>query len=223
MEIQALELALLEQKAVLTGDLIGSTKAGPEAVDEAMEALAEAAKTISKWAGAEDVRFTRYRGDGWQILLPDPSLALRAALFLNASLKARRTGLLTRIAIGCGPVDRPGTTDLKDASGEAFTLSGRALDAMPKGRTLAFEQANASPRDMLFIKMTDALIRKWSPEQAEAMAMALGPWKTTYEMIARQLGITIQAVSQRLKNADHEAILDLVEGAEAQDIWRPSP
>lgn len=84
------------QAAVLTGDLIGSTEAPPEAVDQTMTLLADLARRIGAWT-----RFTRYRGDGWQIYLENPGSALSTVLFMWASLRMSRT-IESRIAVGLG-------------------------------------------------------------------------------------------------------------------------
>src|SRR5690606_33341086 len=87
--------------AILTGDLVGSTEKPVAALEQAMQALAETARGISAWTGA-DTRFTRYRGDGWQIYVAVPGLGLRAALTIIARLRAADAGLATRAAIGIG-------------------------------------------------------------------------------------------------------------------------
>ena len=84
----------MSQPTILTGDLIGSTRSTPRATTAAMTALADAADTISAMTGAA-TRFTRSRGDGWQLYLPDTTYALRAT----------PQTLSTRIAIGVGPVN----------------------------------------------------------------------------------------------------------------------
>ena len=89
-----------------------------------MRALAEAAREMSDWEGGRDARFSRFRGDGWQCLAPAPPLALRAALFLRAHLRALDRDVDTRISVGIGPAslpeagdlaggDRPGLRDLR--------------------------------------------------------------------------------------------------------------
>lgn len=84
------------QAAVLTGDLIGSTEAPPEAVETGMRLLARLATQIGT-----TTFFTRYRGDGWQIYLEDPGAGLSSTLFIWASLRAAG-GLESRIALGLG-------------------------------------------------------------------------------------------------------------------------
>jgi hypothetical protein len=191
----------MENAAILTGDLIGSTKAEPEVADAAMNALAIAAKQISQWAGT-DTRFTRFRGDGWQVYLADTSLVLRATLLLLATLRSAGTGLSTRLSIAVGTVDRISEIDLSDAAGQAFTLSGRNLDKM-----LSYENfVYAEPERKDFWKSATMNLAvwqasQWTREQAEAVAFALELARPKDEVLAKRLGISRQALQSRLKGS----------------------
>ncbi|WP_309664791.1 hypothetical protein [Tabrizicola sp.] len=114
--------------AVLTGDLIGSSKASRLKLEATMENIAATAKFLSEYTG-ENTKFTRYRGDGWQLVL-SPAFYLRAVALISARLKADKQALPTRFGIGVGSVDNLGGTDLRDARGSAFELSGHALDIL---------------------------------------------------------------------------------------------
>ena len=188
--------------AILTGDLIGSTKAGPAAVERAMAVLEATAEEISHWqADGADTRFTRFRGDGWQILLTDPTLALRAAVTLMARLRASETGLDTRLAIGIGQIDRLGSNDLSDAAGAAFVFSGRALDAMKRADRMAIMGLEPIRLHRSLLDLIDERLTRWTPEQAEAAARYLHPDSPTLNDIGADLGISPQAVSYRLTGA----------------------
>ncbi|MBI1172140.1 hypothetical protein GC209_12125 [bacterium] len=197
----------MEPIAVLTGDLIASTKAEGAAVDRAMQTLARAARMIGGWAG-HDTRFTRFRGDGWQIYLARPGLVLRAMLFLTAYMRAADTGLATRMAIAIAPYDRLGEAGLSGASGLAFERSGRELDRMRRHDTLAFAAGPAAwePWQGAVLTLAEWQAGRWTREQAEAMAMALDPLAPTQDQIAQSLGITRQAVQARLKGAGLAAL-----------------
>ncbi|MBA4323617.1 MAG: hypothetical protein C0426_00775 [Rhodobacter sp.] len=128
------------QIAVLTGDLVASTRQPADRVDAAMQALRQSAGQVTAWQTPPyDTRFTRFRGDGWQIALTNPGLALRAAVVLQATLGAR--GLESRMSIGIGPAETLGTTDLSDAAGRAFELSGQGLDKMADTSRIAIAGA----------------------------------------------------------------------------------
>ena len=191
--------------AILTGDLVGSTEKPVRALERAMEALAEAARGISAWTGA-DTRFTRYRGDGWQMHVALPGLALRAALTAFARLRAADAGLATRAAIGIGQIDSMGSGDLADAHGSAFETSGHALDRMPRTRRLTIDGEGVTPLHRVVVDLLDERSARWTREQAEAMALHLAPDNPTLTDIAPRLGISPQAVNYRLAGAGGTAI-----------------
>jgi hypothetical protein len=192
--------------AVLTGDLIGSTEAAPEALERAMAVLADAARGVSGWTAGADTRFTRYRGDGWQMHVAEPGLALRAALVLTARLRAADAGLATRAAIGIGRIDSLGTESLADARGTAFEASGHALDTMSRSRRLAIEGQGVTTFHRIIVDLLDERTTRWTRQQAEATALALHPDDPTLADIAPRLRISAQAVNYRLSGAGAPAI-----------------
>jgi hypothetical protein len=203
--------------AVLTGDLVASAESTPESVDEAVRALEAAAREIGLWAGS-DTHFTRFRGDGWQLYLAAPELSLAAVLSLVATLRARRAGvdarLETRIAVGFGGINQLGDRrkGLADASGEAFTRSGRALDKMPRHRRIALAGPGVVRgwHEALF-DLAVWIAGRWTPEQAEAVSLALEPReRRTQADIAEMLGVTRQAVQARLSGAGWDALAGAV-------------
>lgn len=207
--------------AVLTGDLIASTHAGAENVDQAMAVLADASEHIGHWA-QQNTRFTRFRGDGWQIYLEFPGLAFRACLYLIARLKASGCNLETRISVGIGAVERLGTADLSDANGDAFIVSGHGLDDMARSRRLAISGVKDMAKFFSGIYVqAEFQAYRWSREQAEAIAIALesekDPDDPTIEVLARPLGITRQALQARLKGAGYHALTQTLYAFESSD------
>lgn len=195
----------MEKLAVLTGDMIAST-AAPDRLQAAMSVLAQATEEFAAFSPLPP-RFTRFRGDGWQCVVP-AGMALRAAMVVTARLRAADTGLRTRIAIGIGRVETLGSRDLADAAGPAFTVSGRALDDMARGRIWAVAGEVAPWHDAL-IALGEWHSARWSREQAEAMAIALTTDDATQSQIAKSLNITRQAWQARLSGAGYAA-------------WRPA-
>lgn len=192
--------------AILTGDLVGSTEASPAALDRAMDALSEAARGAAAWTPGSEARFTRFRGDGWQVHVAAPPLALRTALALVAALRASDAGLATRIAIGIGRVEGLGTDTLADAHGPAFETSGRSLDHMPRTRRLTIEGDGVTPLHRVVVELLDDRTGRLSREQAQALALYLHPSNPTLNDIAPQLGISPQAVNYRLTGVGGTAI-----------------
>lgn len=189
--------------AILTGDLIGSTAAPPAAVEASMAIIRGCAAQIGPRTD-----FTRYRGDGWQIRLLQPADFLWASLLILSRLRAADSTLGSRIAIGIGEEYPTEARDLSTAMGPAFTASGHALDAMPQGRLLAMAGDGVDRFRQLALTVASELVARWSRGQAEAIALKLDPAtpadeRLSNEAIARQLGITRQAVDARLKAADY--------------------
>lgn len=204
----------MQSIAVLTGDLIGSTEAPPAVLEATMARLAEAAAEVGRWQGAP-ARFLRHRGDGWQMVVTDPALGLRAALFLLARLRAGRGLLDSRIAIGLGPAESLGTADLSDARGAAFEASGRGLDGMGRQRQLAVAGPGVTALHRVIVELLEEHARRWTREQAEAAALWLHPGSPTLADVAPRLGITPQAVNYRLSGGSVQAIRRALAGWEA--------
>ncbi len=187
--------------AVLTGDLKGSTKGSADDLGRTMALLAKAADELADWPDSQDARFTRSRGDGWQIVVLPPQRALRAALFLVARLAASGDALPTRISIGLGVATSLGTTNLSDATGSAFEHSGRALDRMRGSALLSIDGDGVGPYHRIIIRLLSERCMRWTRDQAAAMALHLHPDNPTLGDLAPQFGITPQAVNYRLIGA----------------------
>lgn len=200
----------MKDAAVLTGDLIGSRKAGQPATDRAITAIADTASQM----GAP---FTRYRGDGWQVLLVQPHLALRFALIVTAHLRARNAPL-TRFAVGIGEVAQERAASLGAEAGKAFVLSGETLDQMPRRAEFAIASTSRMLDEMTSAaaRLADQVARRWTPQQAEAMALALDPAEPSGSSIARTLGISPAASSYRLQGASWWDIKAVVSAFESQ-------
>jgi hypothetical protein len=202
--------------AVLTGDLIASQAAGAAKVEAAMDHLAATAADL----GA-DTRFTRFRGDGWQIVLTDPLKVLRAVLLLLADLRASGIGLDTRISAGIGGYETLGTANLADAAGRAFLLSGVKLDNMDKHGRISIN--GAEERDQhwqrAIFDLVDWHTSQWTAAQAEAAALALRHYTENQGQLAQRLGITRQAMQSRLAGAGMHALDRAIQAFEGP-LWK---
>lgn len=214
----------MTQAAVLTGDLIGSTEAGPEAVDRAIQTLMVATIEFERLGNLDKpLRFTRYRGDGWQVAIHWAGLSFRLATHLLAQLKSAETGLKTRIGFGFGSIDSFGGEDLAGAHGSAFKNSGRALDSIGPFRRLALSSPEADGIEWIeaCLETLSYLSDRWSREQAEALSL----WVThqmpfvdrdaTLHELAASLNISRQALSSRLAVAGEKPLMAAIRAAEA--------
>ncbi|MDZ4086146.1 MAG: hypothetical protein U1E69_05010 [Tabrizicola sp.] len=215
------------QIAVLTGDLVASTRHSADQVDAAMQALRHAAGQIAAWHSPPgNTRFTRFRGDGWQLALTAPGLALRAAVVLQATLGAM--GLESRISIGIGPAESLGTTDLADAAGKAFELSGQGLDKMADASRIAIAGPSVTDADAMIADLLGERMGRWTAAQAEAAALQLAsPDRTlTLAEVGKALGISPQAVNDRVRGAGCGTIASVLRRWEAlkrRDSRDPAP
>jgi hypothetical protein len=176
--------------AVLSGDVVDSTKLPSKLSTQAMEWLREGAAELgSLYTDAIVGRLDTFRHDSWQLLLARPALAFRAAIFLRASLKLHSdagTKFDTRLSIGIGGVETISIRRVSDSRGPAFTLSGRMLDAMDHHR-LAFgaerlPQLLVDALSQTATPLLDCLITDWTPTESRAVLGALKQW--TQEMTA---------------------------------------
>lgn len=199
-------------RAVITGDLVGSTTLPAARAEVALAALAQAAQG---WG--DDMRFTRFRGDGWQVYIPEPADALRRALAMTAALTGSDSGLATRIAIGIGSVTSTGTQSLSDAAGSAFIRSGRALDALPRGKVWAVSGGAHLPAWVTgLVDLAEWHAAGWTAGQAQAVADWLARPATTQEERAARLGLSRQAWKARL---DGSGIMAWEKALTAWEAW----
>ncbi|WP_111412302.1 hypothetical protein [Billgrantia lactosivorans] len=190
---------MVQRIAVLTGDLVDSRKASdPKRLFEVLDATLEA--ITGRYGGQSE----RYRGDGFQLALPDPASAMPAAVLLRAALirhSEERQRWDARIAVAIGK-DRwqPGQ-GVSEASGEVFVHSGQALDAMSEGSAhLCLVEDRPSECLALLTRFVDDLIDGWSRYAAEAVYLSL--WhEEPQQALARRLGISQPSVHKRLRAA----------------------
>lgn len=203
-------------QAVITGDLVASSTLPDSRLDAAILALQDSAQNWAALNGAaHDLHFTRFRGDGWQILIPQPGHALRIALMLSAALTAADTGLSTRLALGFGSVTRLPSGDLSAATGTAFLRSGRALDSMPRSQTWAVAGGTGLPLWIAAsIPLAEWQAARWTKGQAAVVAEYLDPVHRRQEDRAARMGLTRQAWASRFAGSGisaWQATLDLWE------------
>ena len=186
----------MRDAAVLTGDLIGSRKAGRQATDHAIEAIADTAKMMT-------APFARHRGDGWQVLLTQPELALRFALLVTARLRSLKVPL-SRFSVGIDEIATERAQSLAAEAGNAFVVSGEVLDDMPKRSVFGIASMTRKLNEMTWAaaRLTDQVARKWTPQQGEAMVLALAFSEPSGVSIAKSLGISPAAASYRLQGAN---------------------
>jgi len=200
--------------AVLTGDLIGSSRFKEEQRDEVLLILKDSFKKISPDIIASP--FGVFRGDSFQGVLSRPEEGLKAAIIIRANLlskfKGKRSRLDAKIAIGIGTIDYLSREQVGEGDGEAFRNSGMELDRMKREEQnlivkTPWNEINEELRTEC--ALFDALIQRWTKEQAEAILFQIQGSKQ--EEIARILSISQPAVFQRLKTGGFWAVQKFLE------------
>ncbi|WP_405198778.1 hypothetical protein [Christiangramia sp. LLG6405-1] len=205
--------------AVITADLLNSTKYSAELLTEVLDIINAEIEGIE--IEYKNSKFELYRGDSIQGVI-EPVSSFRSALRIKTAVNKLRSQEAIdsnsyrieadlRISIGIGTIEFKRESIL-ESNGEAFQFSGRTLDEMKKtGRKMTLktgiEEIN-NEFDNAFL-LFDTITDKWSSASAEVIYYLLKEMKETE--IAETLGISQSAVNQRKKAAGWDAILSLME------------
>jgi hypothetical protein len=211
--------------AVLTGDIVESSKLSSMIRAQLPEAILGVAERISHYFPAYlPYALDIFRGDSWQWLVIVPEKSLKMALFMRALLRnaIQEAEVDTRIAIGIGEVQAIPDGDLARADGEAFQRSGELLDRFGRGDRMGVNlakmgEATISEALVVVVKLIDLQVRQWTAKQAHAACAAI--LGLTQQDSAKHWftpSISQQAVGQHLDRAGWSTIkigLDFYEHA----------
>ncbi|MEZ4599494.1 MAG: hypothetical protein R2940_06870 [Syntrophotaleaceae bacterium] len=201
--------------AALTGDVIKSSRLKADDRGRLHDTILKVGGELGKFF--PDLllgEISIFRGDSIQFLLTEPTKALRTALFFRAALKAAGapSRIDMRFAIGVGGIDFLPENSTGGADGEAFRLSGQALDDLPLKQTLglAVPENRIDPGCLqplqTVVAMAGILAERWSVKQALAVKGAL--LDRTQEEIREFWpdGVSRQAVAKNLDAAGWFAV-----------------
>lgn len=182
-------------KAVLTGDIVNSTKL-KKAVEKKLILLLHA--TLS------DYKFEFYRGDSFQVYVTNPSEALKTALLCRTAAisisKIEEINLSdVRVSIGIGTAKTPVKT-LGVAKDEAFVLSGRAFDELEKSETrLSISTGNnlANAGLAVISDYVNAILKTMTGKQAEVI----------FELLKGQTQQEVAKLLKRSKSTIHQHVI----------------
>lgn len=190
--------------AVLTGDLVKSRSIAGEQYDTVLYQLEQLLVAQTKTLGCN---YNFYRGDAFQILLPQPREAVTLALYIRLTLLSLSRDC--KISIGLGEVTNL-RHDVKSASGPAFTLSGNGLDQLPAGQRLVIQSQQPLLQQVLAVplRMADNMLSKLTARQAEALLLYFLMPGSSHESIATKLGTSRENVTKLLNNnhADYQLL-----------------
>ena len=140
--------------------------------------------------------FERTAGDEVQAVVARPEVVVDLVLLL---VRDRRWS----VGVGVGPVAEPLPAETRAGAGEAFSHARTAVThAKNRSTGLAVSAADtaAARRAQTALDLVAALLQRRTDRGVEATALA-GEGLSQIE-VARRLGVTKQAVSQRLQAAD---------------------
>ncbi len=197
--------------AVLSGDLVESAKLDSVSLKMVIQSIKEGqARFVKAYPGSIIGQVDIFSGDSWQVLMEHEHLSFRAALYFRALVKAVK-GLKadTRIALAWGKIDEDSVNPerISESTGEAFTLSGRALAEMDRSRRLVMKLPEAfiklGGKDYSFLQDTlillDEISNRWTEKQAEAIVYALLGVKQ--KTIAAELNLVQSTINKSLNGA----------------------
>jgi hypothetical protein len=202
---------MINLSSVITADIVNSEPSWGKELGKRLE------QTIYANQAAAKVFF--YRGDSFQSYLPDPFSTYRLALKLRTEAKLfekDRPEIRTdvRISMGIGTVELP-ITQLANAQGEAFVLSGRSFDEMVKNeKRLNMQCSDAKTNTTLktISLFTDYLFQSLTMKQAEVLAHLLN-YRTQIEIakLVKKSQSTVNRHVQSMGWKQMEELLKLYE------------
>lgn len=210
--------------AVLTGDLVRSREMTADQIATVRATLDGAVQEIGRWSPGLVIGGPQFfRGDSWQIALSRPGYFLRAAIGLRAALRAMDMRAETRIGIGIGGAERVDPHEISLSVGEAFILSGSALDTIKGsvGLSISLTEQDRVRLPLLgaLVAACDELVGRLQSAQAETVWLSLALPTPSQQEVARKRGITRQTASDALSAGGFRAFLEAATGCEGLE-WQ---
>jgi hypothetical protein len=189
--------------SILTGDIIDS-RTQPQS-GEWMGAL----KKLLNRFGKSPLHWEIYRGDEFQLEIPNPEDALLAAFEIKALMRMHR--LDVRISIGIG--DKSYTAKkISESNGTAFVRSGESFEQLKKQKLTLVVNTGNSELDAelnLMIQLALTFLNSWLPQSAELFITSIRYPNLSQEELGAKLGIAQAAVSRRRKRSQLDLVLEL--------------
>ncbi len=199
-------------KGIITGDIVDSSQISAEYRGELLKCLNTMGDELQC---VTPFSMELFRGDSFQLLIDEPSAAIKIAILLRAGLirhtASKENGMWdARISLGIGNVEFL-SERIVTSDGEAFHYSGRQLDEMGKQR-LAVKTPWQDVNDELALSTAfiDDIINGWSSKQAGMIYLALRQ-DTPKKDIAKLIGTSVQNVRNVLSSAKESLVRKYIE------------
>lgn len=199
--------------SVITGDMVNSSALSDA---EHQACLQQVEQAIAIFQDEFHAQGDVFRGDEFQVFLPNPKHALRCAILLRLTLMKCVKGADARVSVGIGSYKQIETELRKTAKGEAFQLSGRALKDMDEERLKLSlpDTVEANPSRDLLIRHLDFIMTGLSEKQAEVLFPRLLYPELTQDALSAKTGIHRRSLASRLQRANASLILDTLDALE---------
>jgi hypothetical protein len=189
----------METKAVITGDIIKSTRINPADRELLLNTIGNIVRDVEIWG---NIRMEIFRGDSFQIQIDNPVKALRIAILVRTGLRAKSPSVFrwdARIALGLGNIYFEKNESVVESDGEAFHNSGWEFDKLGRSRSMAIKTPWTDLNDEFAVNtaFADDVIMNWTVTQAQVIYPLLLTSKTQKEL-AVGLDKTSQAISKLL-------------------------
>lgn len=188
--------------SIITGDVVNSSRS-----NHPQEWLTVLRQTLNE-LGREPETWEIFRGDSFQAEVQDIGQALLHAIKIKAAIKSIK-GLDVRMAIGLGEKSYA-SPRITEANGQAFVHSGQLFERLKK-QNLAIKTPWPEVDDQINLLLSLALLTMdhWTPNSAEATKKAIGMPGATQAELAKKMKLSQASVSERLKRAGYEEIMQM--------------
>ncbi|WP_340158512.1 SatD family protein [uncultured Maribacter sp.] len=189
--------------AIITGDIINSEN---HPSSEWIGML----KNYFNQFGESPMNWEIYRGDEFQLKVTEKN-ALFTAIRIKAMLKTIK-GLDVRMGIGIGLETYIGT-GVTESNGPAYQRSGRNFETLKESKvnlSIATGEAKNDRTLNLMLRLALDFMDDWSVVSAEIVTLVLDNPHSSQKEVAQMLGIKQSAVSQRLKRARLDLVLEVL-------------
>lgn len=197
--------------SVITGDIVNSSslpKKEQNKIEECIRKVLEEYEDKSIFQ--ESLNYIFYRGDSFQIVIKDSEKSFRLAMKIRLAVKKQFSENDVRMSIGIGKIEN-NTGQINQSTGEAFTLSGKALDEMDAHERIVFNAKNKELNQHINIslRLLEVIIKNWTQEMCEVVDMAMG--NLSQKEMAKKIGVNQPAVSKRLKHANSKEYMEYID------------
>ncbi len=167
-------------KAVLTGDIIGSSKLNPSRRRDLYEIFPKLSRLLLMQYPSEiSYPISNFRGDSWQLIVNRPEKSFEISLFIRTFIRFMfaEEKLDTRIAIGLGETSFIPAENISAGDGPAYVTSGHLLEALTTNHmSIGFANHSSNLVELgaeSIILLMDIIVTSWGTSQCQAVFLAL--------------------------------------------------